>query len=79
MMIPDLLTAMQDASLPSRKHSEPGYSGLFGPHPAFDPMRLLFLLIMLLLVTLMGIVLYHECVISRKQKGYSALYGAERT
>jgi hypothetical protein len=75
----DLLTAVQDTSLPSRKHSMPGYSGLFGSHPAYDPMRLLFLMITLLLVVLMSVGLYFECVIVRKHKGYSALHGTQET
>lgn len=68
---------MQDTALPSRKNNEPGYGGLFGPHPAYEPIKLLALMIVLLLVVLTGIGLYYECVIVRKRKGYRALHGAE--
>lgn len=75
----DLLTAMQDMSLPSRKIVELEYSGLFGPDAAFEPMRIYSSIIVLLLLSLMAVVLYRECISVRKRQGYAALYGHERT
>ena len=58
-------------------NNKPGYSGLLGPHPAFDPIKLLALMIVLLLAVLTSIGLYYECVLVRKRRGYQAVLGAE--
>jgi hypothetical protein len=58
-------------------HSKPGYNGLLGPHPAYDPIKLLVLTIVLLLVVLTSIGLYYECVIIRRRKDYRMVPGTE--
>ena len=69
--------AMQDTEyLPSRKKDE-SYSGLFGRDSAYDPMKLLSLVIILLLVICSGTGVYYECVVIRKRRGYRALDGVE--
>lgn len=67
--------ALQDTTLPSRKHNDPEYHGLFGKSSAYTPMRLFALTIVLLLVVLTAVVLYYEYAVVRKRRQYHLLNG----
>lgn len=68
---------MQDSNLPSRQRDTGGYGGLFGRDPAFDPIKLLVLTIVLLLILTTVVALYHECVLGRKRAKYRPVYSSD--